>query len=94
MVLNIKARVGAQKTTFRGIVNIDGVEHIKLDVNALPIDGNANRTIIKYIAKYAHVPQSNIEIILGISNSVKILRIFIDIEAYYKFILNTRDLIL
>jgi len=56
--LFIKAQPNASKNQFGEI--LDG--NIKLKVKAPPVEGAANKEIIKFLSKYFKLPKSDIEI--------------------------------
>ncbi len=63
--LFIKVQAKASKDEFAEIIS-DGInDRIKLRITALPIDGKANKHLIKFLAKLFGVPKSNIQIKSG-----------------------------
>jgi uncharacterized protein (TIGR00251 family) len=47
----------------------------KLDLAAPPVDGKANEACVKFFAQLAGVPQSQVRIVLGLSNRTKVVEI-------------------
>ena len=54
----------------------DGVLHVQ--VKAPPVDGAANRGLIKLLAGYFDIPSANVEIIRGKKSRLKHVKIFSD----------------
>ena len=50
-------------------------EHYKIWTNAPPIDGKANKAVIKYLSKYFKTPKSKINILKGETSQHKIVEI-------------------
>lgn len=58
------------KGSKNAIIGIYG-ERLKVTVTAPPIDGKANKQLIKFLATYFAVPQNQVQIIAGIFNHYK-----------------------
>jgi hypothetical protein len=69
--LTVKVRPGARQTAFAGKFG----DAWKLQVAAPPVDGKANEEIIRFIARLAGVPRSQVRIVTGFTGSTKILEI-------------------
>ncbi len=80
--LYIKAQPNSSKTEFREILE----DCVKLKINAQAIEGEANRELIKFLAKLFKVSKSEVEIISGeISKRKKVkLPLNIKIENFIK----------
>lgn len=50
-------------------------EYLKIRLAAPPVDGAANKELIKYLAKLLKIPKSNIRVISGVSSKRKLLDI-------------------
>ena len=66
-------------------VNPDGSLRIK--IKALPVDGEANEYLIKYMSEVFSLPRRNIEIISGFTNSRKRINIVAE-ETHIKTIIS------
>ena len=71
MKIFVKVNPGSKKEK---IEKIDK-SHFVVSVKELPVRGRANRAVIKVVACYFKVPQSNIRIISGLFSRQKIIKI-------------------
>ncbi|MBI4991982.1 MAG: DUF167 domain-containing protein [Candidatus Harrisonbacteria bacterium] len=71
MKIFVKIKTGVKKNE---VEKLDE-NHFKISVKESPIEGRANSAIIKTVAEYFHVAQSNIEIISGLKSKQKIIEI-------------------
>ncbi len=55
------------------ILGSDGV--YKLKINSQPIEGRANKDIVKYLSKLLKIPKSSIAIVLGQHSKSKVIEI-------------------
>jgi len=69
------------KTEIVGVVG----EFLKIRLAAPPVDGAANKELIKYLAKLLKIPKSNIRVISGTSSKRKLL----DIEGIEQSVVET-----
>jgi len=67
--LNIKVRPRASKNTIKGIQG----NFLKIDIKAPPIDGEANKELIKFLSKKFKISKQDIEIKSGKSSKEKLL---------------------
>ena len=65
-------------------VNADGSLRIK--IKALPVDGEANAYLVKYLAEIFKLPPKHIEIVSGFTNSHKRINIVAE-ETYVQNII-------
>jgi uncharacterized protein len=65
------------KSTQTAIVGMHG-EALKIKLNAPPVEGKANKALIKLVAKLLRCPKSAVEIISGQSSRNKRLLVHID----------------
>ena len=65
--LKISARPGSSKSEISGI--FDG--RLKIKLCAPPVDGKANKELIKYLSKIGKAPKTSFEIIRGITSKQK-----------------------
>jgi uncharacterized protein (TIGR00251 family) len=63
-------------------VNADGSLRIK--IKAMPVDGEANEYLVKYLSGVFGLPRKNIEIISGFTNSHKRVNIVADEDVIKK----------
>jgi uncharacterized protein (TIGR00251 family) len=72
--LQCRVRPGINKLR-EGIIKITD-EAVELRVAAQPLEGEANRAVIKVISDILNVPKSNVEIVVGLKSRVKTVEIF------------------
>lgn len=70
--LMIKVTPRAKKTEISGFLE-DGT--IKVRLNAPPVDGKANKELIRFLAELLRVPKSSIQIVSGKTSRRKIVHI-------------------
>ncbi len=58
---------GARKSEIAGLH--DG--HVKIKINAPPIDGKANAALIEFLSKFLDVPKSSVKILSGDKSRLK-----------------------
>jgi uncharacterized protein (TIGR00251 family) len=61
LVLHIRVSPNASKSKIMGFYQDD----LKIAVKAPPVDGAANKELIRFLAKYFGVPKSNLNIVRG-----------------------------
>lgn len=76
MIIHLTVKPGSRKDEF--IVETDG--SIKVKIREQPIEGKANKYLVKYLSEVFDVPKSRIEILKGENNPHKKLSIAIDEE--------------
>lgn len=69
--LPVVIKPGAFKNQILGIVS----GRLKVAINELPIDGKANKALIKFLASSLNISKSQVEIIKGLTNSNKVIRL-------------------
>lgn len=69
--LTVYVQPGAKKTT---IVGMHG-EHLKISLNAPPVDGAANLALIKFIAECLAIKMKDIRLIRGEKSRIKTLEL-------------------
>ncbi len=69
---SVKVRPQAQKTAFRKPL-ADGT--LKIDLAAVPEDGEANEELVRFLADEFGVPRSGVEIVSGQTSRLKVIRI-------------------
>ena len=70
-LIKLKVQAGASRTLFAGPLG----EQQKLCVKAAPVDGAANKAVIKFVAESFGVPPSAVMLERGHSSQLKTLRI-------------------
>ena len=67
--INVKPRASADR------LRLDNTGRLRLEIRALPADGEANTAIIKFFARQLKVPQDSVEIAMGGKSRQKLIRI-------------------
>ncbi|MDD4271771.1 MAG: DUF167 domain-containing protein [Patescibacteria group bacterium] len=70
--LRVKVRPSAAKTCVKEIM---ADETVKIDLAAAPVKGKANQELIKFLARQFEVAASNIKVISGAGDRVKLVKI-------------------
>lgn len=70
--MEIKVRV-VPNSSKQEVIEINGI--LKVHLNSPPIEGRANKELIKALAEHFSVKKSQVEIIRGAKNRVKTVRI-------------------
>lgn len=70
-ILKLYIQPGAKKSE---IVGVHG-DRLKIRLNAPPVDGKANKELIRFLAKTFDIKKSEIKIIVGLKNRQKDVRI-------------------
>ena len=71
LIFRIRVRPSASRNEIKGLHG----EAFKIDINAPPIRGKANRECIKFLANKLKIPKSDIEIISGLKSNDKLIKI-------------------
>ena len=74
VVVNIAVQPRSSKTMIAGIHN----NALKVKLTSPPVDGEANKTLIKFLSKLFKVPKSALEIIKGETSRSKQVLIPVD----------------
>lgn len=69
--LSLKVRAGAKKTQVVGRI----ADVWKVQIAAPPVDGKANQEIVRYLAKLCGVPRSQVSVVSGMTNTLKLIQI-------------------
>ena len=72
MTITVRVKLGAKHEK---IEKIDG-ENFIISVKEPPIEGRANKAVIKALAEYFRKAPSQISIIAGLASKIKIIEIF------------------
>jgi uncharacterized protein (TIGR00251 family) len=68
--ITVKVSPRAKHTEFTGVMD-DGT--LKFRVAAVPEDGAANAALVAYLAEIFHIPQNQIEVVVGASSEKKLI---------------------
>lgn len=71
MKLTVKITPNAKKSEIIGYED----KILKLKIKALPIEGKANKELIRFLSKEWKVPKSEIKIVRGETSKMKVLEI-------------------
>ncbi|MCF6801753.1 DUF167 domain-containing protein [Thiotrichales bacterium 19S3-11] len=71
MILALYIQPNAKETCFDGTYG----EYTKLKVKALPVDGKANKEIIRFLSQYYRVKKAQVKIIAGLNSRYKKIEI-------------------
>jgi len=67
LILNLRVIPRASKTEFAGTLD----DALKIRLQAPPVDGKANKALIKFLAKQLAIPARDIEILSGQTGRTK-----------------------
>ena len=76
IIVNIKISPNAKKNEI-----IKTSEGIKIKINALPIDGKANKVLIEFLSKQFKIPKTFIKIIKGETSKDKTIQFITSDES-------------
>lgn len=71
IIFRIRVRPSASRNEIKGLRE----KALKIDINAPPIKGKANKECIRFLAKKLKMPKSDIKIIAGLKSNDKLIRI-------------------
>ncbi|WP_367364182.1 DUF167 family protein [Candidatus Tisiphia endosymbiont of Nedyus quadrimaculatus] len=74
-IIALKVKANAKTNKIGEFVIINNQYHLKLSIKAVPEDGKANDAIVNFLSKKWKICKNNFEIILGHTNSLKLLAI-------------------
>ncbi|WP_341750347.1 DUF167 family protein [Candidatus Tisiphia endosymbiont of Sialis lutaria] len=74
-VLALKVKANAKADKIGEFMIINDKHYLKLFIKSVPEDGKANHSIINFLSKKWKISKNNFEIILGCTNSLKLLAI-------------------
>jgi len=83
IILNIIIQPGARKSEIVGIYD----DRLKIRLQAPPVDGKANKLLVKFVAKLFNVPSKNVKLLKGHKSKLKkieVLQSQIDPEHIYE----------
>jgi uncharacterized protein (TIGR00251 family) len=73
--LRIRVTPRAKKTAFAGIVETDGRPALAVRLAAPPVDGAANKALVRFLSEALGVPKSAIRILAGDTSRLKTVAI-------------------
>ena len=71
VILHIKAQPNASKNKIAGLLG----DAIKIAIKAPPVDGAANKELVKFLSKTFKVPKSEVVFVSGESSKLKRLKL-------------------
>jgi len=71
LILTVRVQPNAKKDEVGALMCECQVHYVKIRITALPVDGKANKHLIKYLASVFKVPQSAIALLSGKSARLK-----------------------
>lgn len=74
IILNVYVKINASQTKIVGVTE----QGLNIAIKAKPIEGEANKELIKYLSKLLKIPQKEIELISGSKNRIKRLKLPLD----------------
>lgn len=82
VTLAVRAQPGAKKTAIVGVYGEGDAAQLKIAVQAPPVEGRANATLVAFIAKVFGLPKSQVELVSGeLSRSKVFLLRGVDAES-------------
>ncbi|MGB6973733.1 MAG: DUF167 domain-containing protein [Terracidiphilus sp.] len=63
--LAVRAQPGAKKTAIVGVYGEGAQAHLKIAVQAPPVEGRANAALVEFLAELFGVPKSAVELMSG-----------------------------
>ncbi|MBF0352921.1 MAG: YggU family protein [SAR324 cluster bacterium] len=85
LTLHLHIQPGASRNRWQGFYQ----DQIKLSIAAPPVEGQANKKCIEFLAKSFHVAKSDVTILRGENNRSKLIQIHNADPEIWKSILNT-----
>jgi len=71
LILNLRIQPRASRNEIVGVLG----EQLKIRLTAPPVDGKANQTLLKFLAKYCGVPTRQVTLLSGDSGRSKRVRV-------------------
>jgi uncharacterized protein (TIGR00251 family) len=75
VTLAVRAQPGAKKTAIVGVYGEGAAAQFKIAVQAPPVEGRANESLIDFLAEFFSLPRKNIALISGESSRSKVFRL-------------------
>lgn len=72
----VKVKTGSKEDYIVGFCNMDDLCYLKMSIRELPIDGKANKAIIKFLAKSWNLKQNQLEISKGRNQKIKSIKVY------------------
>lgn len=72
VTLAVRAQPGAKKTAIVGVYGEGDAAQLKIAVQAPPVEGRANVTLIAFLAEMFGVPRRSVELVSGESSRSKV----------------------
>ncbi len=71
--LAVRVQPGARKTAILGGYGDSAQAALKIALQAPPVDGRANETLVEFIAATFHIPKSSVQLLSGKTSRSKLL---------------------
>ncbi len=71
--LAVRVQPGAKRTAITGVYSSATRPHLKIALQAPPVEGKANEALVAYLAKTFSIAQSRIKILHGERDRIKLL---------------------
>ena len=71
----LKVNAASNRNEIDSFVEIEGKNYLKIFVTEVPIDGRANKAIVKMLSKTWKLKQNQLEIIKGATSNMKLLEV-------------------
>ena len=65
MIINVHVTPGCKQQKVEKLVDLMGNESYKIRLTAKPVDGEANKALIEFLAEYFDTAKKNIQILSG-----------------------------
>jgi uncharacterized protein (TIGR00251 family) len=72
VTLAVRAQPGAKKTAITGVYGDGAAAHLKIAVQAPPIEGRANEALIAFLADLFALPRRDVTLVSGDTNRSKV----------------------
>lgn len=71
VIVNVRIQPGSSKNSLEGIIS----NCLKIKIKSPPVDGKANKELIKFLSKYFKVSKMNVKIINGEKSKLKKIKL-------------------
>ena len=65
VTLAVRAQPGAKKTAIVGVYGEGAAAQLKIAVQAPPVEGKANATVVEFLSEFFELPKSHVELVHG-----------------------------
>ncbi len=92
ILLFLQVQPKSSKTSFGDIVEHEDRQWLQLKVSAPPVDGAANKAVLKFLSKELKVAKSNLEVFKGEKSRYKTVLIRGEVSGKLQIFLSKYDL--